>query len=770
MQKFSTGQPVRRVEDERFLTGSGQYVDDLVLDGMVHAAFVRSPHGHAKILSIETEDAQSAPGVLQVLTHEDVKAAGLGPLPTVGVVDGVDDNGINIPERHALTGDVARYAGDPVAMVIAGTRQQARDGAERVMVDYEDLAGVAGLRGVLDADSPAVWPQFGSNRCYHFHKGDAAAADAALAGAHHVARVELVNNRVCPSAIEPRGVIGDYDSAIEQYILHVSGQAVHGQRRQMADAVFKVPHDNIRVIMPDVGGGFGGKNFVYPENVMVMLAAKLCGRPVKWIAGRSENFLCEIHARDHLTQVALGLDEDGRFVALKVETIANMGAYLSSFATIIPTSASWVSMGGVYDVPVISMSVDAVFTNTVPVDAYRGAGRPEAAYLMERIVDVAAHDLGLDALELRQRNVVKTFPHRTALGMMMDCGGFGQNLQLAAAKAHWDSFDGRCKAAKARGALRGRGISCYLEVTLGPPADDAELRFNDAGGVDLLVGGQTNGQGHQTAYLQVLGDELGLGPDDVRYIQGDTGLIGEGGGYGGARSLGTIGSALLGASAKVREKGILAAAHVLDGDADQISFDDGLFRLAGTNRQISVLELEAALRADDDLPGDVPDSLSSKAHYEREAFNYPNGVHMAEVEVDGDTGQITLCSYVVIDDFGRIVNPLIAEGQVLGGTVQGIGQAMLEEALYDENGQLLTGSYMDYCLPRAGDLCAIDVSFNEDYPTKTNPMGVKGAGEAGATGAPPALVNAVVNALSVHAVRHVDMPLTPLKVWQALHR
>jgi carbon-monoxide dehydrogenase large subunit len=769
MQKFAVGQAVRRVEDERFLKGEGRYVDDIVLEHMAHAAFVRSPFAHAKIGKIDVSAATAMPGVIRLLTYKDVKKAGLGAFPTLTAVDGVDENGIAVPDRFALTGDVARFVGDPVAMVIAETAAQAQLAAEAVMVDYTDKPAVIDLATVLDKKTKPIHSKLKSNRAYHFHKGDEAGVDKAVGAAEHVTRLTFVNNRVAPSAVEPRGSIGDYDQARDQVVLYVSGQAVHGQKGQMADAIFKVPPEKVRVVMPDVGGGFGAKNFVYPENVMVMLAAKLIGRPVKWIAQRSENFLSEIHGRDHLTTAELALDEDGNFTALRIDTCANMGAYLSSYATIIPTSASWVSMGGNYRIGSISMSVDAVFTNTVPVDAYRGAGRPESAYLIERLVDLAAFETGRDPIELRRQNFINQYPHKMALGMVIDCADFEGTLDRALALHDADGFAKRRKSSARKGKLRGLGVSSYLEVTLGMPSDFAELKFEDDGTVSLMTGGQATGQGHETTYKQIISSELGIAPEKVRYITGDTDVIKTGGGHGGSRSLMVIGSALLTTSQEVVNKGKLAAAHVLEAAVQDIEFKAGSFSIIGTDRAIGILDLAARLRAvADDLPDGVPDTLSSAKTWERKQFSYPNGVHVCEVEVDPDTGMTDITGYTVVDDFGRIINPMIAGGQVMGGAVQGIGQALLEGVTYDETGQLLTGSLMDYCLPRAKDLPSIDVDFNQDAPTASNPLGVKGAGEAGATGAPPAVVNAVVDALKPLGIGHVDMPLTPLRVWQAI--
>ncbi len=769
IQKFAVGQAVRRVEDERFMTGAGCYVDDIRLDNIAHAAFVRSPFAHAKIGKIDVSAAAAMPGVLKVLTHKDVKKAGLGPFPTVTAIDGVDENGVAVPERFALTGDVARYVGDTVAMVIAETADQAAAAAEAVEVDYKDQTPVVDLASVLDKRTKLIHPAIKSNRAYHFHKGDAAATDKAIADAAHVTTLTFINNRVAPSAIEPRGSLGDYDAAKDQLILHMSGQAIHAQKGQMAAAIFKCPPEKIRVVMPDVGGGFGAKNFVYPENVMVMFAAKLLGRPVKWIASRAENFLAEVHGRDHLTTASLAMDADGRFTALKVETTANMGAYLSSFATIIPTSASWVTMGGNYTIPAISMAVDAVFTNTVPVDAYRGAGRPEAAYVVERLVDLAARETGRDPIKLRRQNFIREYPHKMALGMVIDTGDFDRTLSRALAAHDADGFEKRRKASARKGRMRGLGVSSYLEVVLGMPADFAEIRFEDDGGVSLMTGGTATGQGHETAYKQIIATELGIDPSKVRYVTGDTDKIATGGGHGGARSLMIVGSAVLNTSHEVVNKGKQAAAHVLEAAVQDIEFRSGKFSIAGTDRAIALLALEKQLRSmAGKLPEGVPETLSSSQVFERKSFSYPNGAHVCEVEVDPDTGSIEITGYTVVDDFGNIVNPLIAGGQVMGGAVQGIGQAMLEGVEYDETGQLLTGSFMDYCMPRASNIPAFTLEFNQDAPSASNPLGIKGAGEAGATGAPPAVVNAVMNALEPLGISHLDMPLTPLKVWRAI--
>jgi carbon-monoxide dehydrogenase large subunit len=768
MEKFGIGQAVRRREDERFLTGAGSYIDDLNFEHVAHAAVVRSPHAHARIVALDVSQASSAPGVIGVFTGEDYMKSGNGPFPTVTAIDGLDENGVRHPPRHALAADIVRFVGDPVVFVVADTLQQAKNAAELVDIEYEILDHITDLAHVLDDDAPIVWPQFDTNVCYNFFKGDREATDAAISDAAHVVELDLINNRVAPAAVETRGVIGVWDDEDGQYILHVSGQAVHAQRQQIAEAIFKVPLEKIRVHAPDVGGGFGAKNFVYPENVLCIWAAKHLNRPVKWIAERNENFLIEINGRDHLTKAILALDAEGRFTAIKVDTVANMGAYLSSFGTIIPTAASWVVMGGAYAIPNILMDVKAVFTNTIPVDAYRGAGRPEAAYIIERIIDVAAAQTGFDRLELRRQNFISNFPFKTALGMVVDCGEFAQNLDMASKQIDVSGFSERKRASEANGKRRGLGYSTYLEVTLGAPTEDAEIRFDNDGKITLLMGTQATGQGHETTYVQLVHSVLGIPPENVRYVQGDTGIIATGSGHGGSRSLAIGGNALHGAAGEVVERGKLAAAHVLDAKLEDVEFAEGLFSARDTNETISVLELHRALVDAANLPDEVPGGLTVKKQYEREAFNYPNGCHIAEVEVDPETGRTDLVAYAVVDDFGRIINPLIATGQIMGGAVQGIGQALLECVVYDnDSGQPVTGSFMDYTMPRADDIPDISVGLNENVPTATNPLGVKGAGEAGATGAPPAIVNAVCDALAGDDVTHIDMPLTAEKVWRA---
>ena len=767
MEKFGIGQPVRRVEDERFITGNGRYIDDIHLPAECHGVVVRSPHAHARILGIDAADAAGADGVLAVLTADEYTADGLGTLSCLGIIETTGD--FHRPPRPALAHGRVRHVGDPVAFVVAETRHQALAAAEMVFVDYEVLPAVVDSSEAFENSDALVWEEFGTNRCFNFRMGDGDATDRAFAEAERVVSLELTNNRLVQNAVEPRGALGQANGEDGSMTLYLSAQSLFAQRGDIAKAVFGMEPEQLRVVAPDVGGGFGSKNFVYPEYVLVLWASKRLGRPVRWISERTEAFLTDVHARDHVTRAELALDADNRFKALRVRTLANMGAYLSAMAPVIPTMASWPVQGGAYVIPHLSFDVDAVFTNTVPVDAYRGAGRPEAAYIIERLVEVAAREIGIEANELRRANFISDFPHTTALGRTVDCGDFGGNLERARKAAGADNFEARRAEAQRRGRLRGLAYASYLEITLGPPTESSELRFEDDGSVTMLVGTHSNGQGHDTAYRQIVNDVLGIEFDKLRFVQGDTGLIASGGGHGGSRSIGLGGLAMKTAAETTREKGRLLAAHVLDAAPEDVEFADGAYTVRGTNRHIGLLELAEDIRNRDDLPDGLDTNLSTKSSAEREGFNFPNGCHAAEVEIDPDTGRTELVAYTIVDDFGRIVNPLLAAGQAMGGTVQGIGQALLEHTVFDpETGQLLSGSLMDYTLPRADDIPPLHVELNEDAPTATNPLGVKGAGEAGCTGAPPAIANAVMDALSVLGIRHLDMPYTSERVWRAI--
>ena len=767
MDKFGIGQPVRRFEDQRFLTGTGTFTDDINLDGQACGVVVRSPFAHARIVSIDTSAAEAAEGVQCVLTHDHYRADGLGGLSVVAQIEA--QVGVFEPPRPALANGRVRHVGDPVAFVVADTRKQALDAAELVLVDYEDLPTATDLAKALDDDAPKIWDEFDSNLSFHFEKGDRAATDDAFAAAERVVSVDLVNNRLVQAPIEPRVAIGDYDAGDEQFTLRLAGQGVFNQQRVLAGKVLQIPNEKLRVIVNDVGGGFGSKNFIYPEYALVLWAARRLGRPVKWLSERTEAFLSDVHGRDQITRADLALDPDGRILGLRASSRANMGAYLSTMAPVIPTGASWVVMGGAYAIPHVFFEIDGVFTNTVPVDAYRGAGRPEASYIIERLIEIAAIETGIDARELRRRNFIDTFPYKTSLGLSIDSGAFEDNLDRALEIADASGFEARRQSAKADGKLRGLGVSSYLEITLGPPADTSEIRFEDDGHVSLLVGTHSNGQGHQTMYSQMAHELLGIPVDKIRFIQADTAAIASGGGHGGSRTTGIGGVAMTQAAGVVREKAIALAGHFLEAGDGEVDFADGLFTVTGTNKSMTIMEIADAARDADDLPDGLDTTLTSSATYTREGFNFPNGCHVAEVEIDPETGICRIVGYSIVDDFGAVVNPLLAKGQAMGGTAQGIGQALFENTVYDpESGQLLSGSFMDYTMPRADDLPDLVVELNQDVPTTTNPLGAKGAGEAGCTGAPSAVANAVMDALKDYGIAHLDMPLTPEKIWHAI--
>src|SRR6202158_5147785 len=660
-------------------------------------------------------------------------------------------------------------------MLAAETAAAARAAPERIMVDYEPLPSVVDTGRALDPGRSAVWPEHRldghpGNLCFDWEIGDAAAVQRAAAVARHHVSLSLVNNRVIVNSMEPRGAIGEYDPGEESFTLWSSTQGSHFVRNLLAEHIFHVPENRIRVVTPDVGGGFGMKLFVYPEHVLVLWAAKKLGRPVKWIPDRSDSFMTDTQGRDNLSRLDLALDEELRFLGLKVEITANMGAYLSNFAPEIPTFAGAVMYSAVYAIPAIQVAVKGVFTNTVPVDAYRGAGRPEAAYGVERLSEAAARRLGVAADELRRRNFITpaSMPHTTPLGLTYDSGDFARNLDDALAAADTAGFAGRRAAARARGQYRGLGHAVYIEQSGFPPDEFAELRFDPSGTLTLLMGTQSSGQGHQTAYAQLAAEKLGLPLDKIRVLQGDTAMIAFGRGTGGSRSLPVGGAALGHAADKLVAKGKRIAAHMLEAAEADIAFEDGIFAIAGTDRNVSIDAVARAAFNPAQLPPGLEPGFDESGHFTPSAPTFPNGCHVCEVEIDPDTGIIEIVRYFVVDDFGTVINPLLLRGQVHGGIAQGIGQAMLERCVYEEgSGQLITGTLTDYALPRAEDLPALDFRYNI-VPCRTNPLGVKGAGEAGAIGAPPALVNAVVDALADLGIDHLDMPLTTERVWRAV--
>jgi carbon-monoxide dehydrogenase large subunit len=773
MGRFGVGQAVRRSEDPRLLTGRGRYADDIDLPRQAHAVFLRSPHAHALIEAIDTARAAAAPGVLGVYTAADVAAAGLGALPCLSPVVSHDGSPMVDAPRPLLAAERVRHVGDTVAMVVAEDVARGKDAAELIAVDYEPLPAVADTAAAVQPGAPLVWDEAASNTCFDWRIGDAAATERAFAAAAHVTAVDLVNNRIVANPLEPRAALGDYDRAEDRYTLHTSTQGSHKLRNVLSESVLKVPAANVRVVTRDVGGSFGIKIFVYAEQALVLWAARKLGRPVKWTSERGEGFITDTHGRDHATRAELALDADGRFLGLRVSIIANLGAYVSAFGPFIPTDCCCPMLTGVYTLPAAHAKVRGVFTHTVPVDAYRGAGRPEAAYLIERLVDVAALELGLAPAELRRRNYVSpsAMPYRTALGMTFDHGDFARNMDDAMARAGWADFPARRAEARARGKLRGIGLANYIERCGGPGNEEAEIRFEPDGAVIVSVGTQSNGQGHETAYAQVVAERLGVPFESIRVAQGDTASIRRGEGTGGSRSLAIGGTAIGAAAARIIEQGKHIAAHLLETAAVDIEFSDGIFSVAGTDRAVPIVELaKASFDPSTAAAAGIKPGLDEFGRAQVKEPTYPNGCHVCEVEIDEETGLVSVVAYTVVDDFGKLVNPLLVEGQVHGGVVQGIGQALLERCAYEaESGQLLSASFMDYCIPRADDVPSIAFATNET-PCTSNPLGVKGCGEAGAIGAPPAVVNAVVDALSEFGVRHIDMPATPELIWRAIER
>jgi aerobic carbon-monoxide dehydrogenase large subunit len=766
MDTDDRGRSVRRFEDIRFLTGRGRYVEDFAVAGQAHACLLRSPYAHAVIERIDTAAAREAAGVLGVFTEADLHADRIGPLPCIAQVVTVDP--MIVPPRYALARGRVRHVGDPVALVVAESRDLARDAVERIVVEYRPLDAVVDAAAALRPGVPAIWDEAPGNLSYRFQKGDRAATEAAFAGAAHIVEIELINNRLVPTPIEPRAAIGSYDAATDCLDLLLTGQGVHSIRNQLAEAVFHLPPERIQVTASDVGGGFGMKNFLYPEWVLVLWAARRFGRPVKWVAERAEEFVSGTQGRDNRTRARLGLDENGRFLALDVSTVANLGAYLSSNGPGSSTNSPATAMGGVYAIPAIFMDVRGVFTNTVPIDAYRGAGKPEANYLIERLIDIAARRLGRDPISLRRQNMIVKFPYRSALGMNIDCGRFADNLDEALSRARDRDYVARHAASAARGRLRGLGAGCFLETARGTPNEGAEIRFDPDGQVSLILGTQSNGQGHETSFPQIASAALGLPLETFRLIQADTRAVKSGAGHGGARSMHQGGTALVKAAEQVIERGRAIAAGLLQADPAEVVFTRGRFTVAGTGREIDLPSVARAASDPPNLPAGMAPGLDSRVFNHLDVFTFPNGCHIAEVEIDPDTGAVTLEHYTVVDDYGRLINPMLTRGQVQGGIAQGIGQALLEHTVYDPgSGQLLSGSLMDYTLPRAGDLPPFGITLAE-LPTSANPLGVKGSGQAGCIAAPQTIINAVVDALAPLGIDHIDMPATPERVWRAI--
>jgi aerobic carbon-monoxide dehydrogenase large subunit len=768
--KFGLAQPVRRVEDPRLLKGAGRYTDDIVLPGMLFGVVLRSPHAAATITRLDTIAAASLPGIAGIYTAADLAADGLGPLPCAALVENRDGSPQAAPPHPVLAQGAVRHVGDPVAFIVAETIKQARDAAEAIEVDYDTLPSITDLPTAMDKGGTLVWPDVPHNLAFDWEVGDKSATETAFARAAHVTKLTIVNNRIVVNSMEARAALADFDAGTGRWTLYANTQGgwlIKG----LIGPLFNTDPEKFRIVTPDVGGGFGMKSFLYAEHVLTCYAARKLGRPVKWAAERGESFLCDTQGRDNLTTGELAIDGDGKFIALRTRNISNMGAYLSTFAPYIPTFAGTSVLSSVYGFKAIYANVLGVFTNTVPVDAYRGAGRPESNYLVERLVDAAARELGIDRVELRRRNMVlpDAMPHSTPVGKTYDSGDFRVVLDAATSTMDYAGFPARRAAAAAKGKRRGLGLSYYLEATGGDPTERAEIRFADDGFVDVYVGTQSGGQGHETAYVQLTANNLGVDGDKIRIRQGDTDTIPVGGGTGGARSLYSEGQAILLTSQSVIAKGKRAAAEELEAAVADISFADGRFAIVGTDRGIDILTLAETQRKKA-TAGQPAILLDSAEIAPIDAHTFPNGCHMAEVEVDPETGVVELIRYSVSDDVGKAINPLIVRGQVAGGVAQGFGQAVLEHTVYDPaSGQLLSGSFMDYALPRANEFPDIEVELLE-VPCLSNPLGVKGAGEAGAVGSPPAVISAIIDALSVDGVTHIDMPATPERVWRAMAR
>ncbi len=771
MGKSSIGRAVRRTEDIRFLTGAGRYLDDIEFDDMAYGLVVRSPHAHARITRIHTGAAEGAPGVRAVLTGADWAAEGLGDIPTRTPAKNRDGSPIPVTPRPGLVSDRVRYVGDAVAFVVADTAAAAKDAAELIEVDYQPLPAVTDARKALEPGATLVWDHVPGNVCVDFEAGDKAAVEAAFASADRVVSLDLVNNRVTAVPIETRGAIGRYHPENGGFTLIATTQNVHVIRDQIAERVLGISPGDLRHLAPDVGGGFGAKNALYPEYALVLFAARRVGRPVKWVNDRSESFVSDTHGRDQESRVELALDEDRRFLALRVTSVGNTGAYVSSIGPFTPTGGTARTQGGPYRIPAIYFAAKAVFTNTVPTDPYRGAGRPEATYHIERIIDFAASELDMDAVELRRRNLVrgKHLPYRTGIGLDIDSGAFETVLERALEAADRAGFAARAAATRTAGRRRGLGVAMYLGLTGGGPKEYASLSFDEDGFVAVAVGSQSTGTGHETVFAQIVAERLGVPLERIRYAQADTGLTPIGGGHGGSRGLEMGGSAVAVAADKALEKAKRIAGHLLDAAIDDVTFADGIFAESRAGRSIGIADVIAASLDPTRRPEGMAAGLDVDVTYDRDDVTYPNGCHVAEVEVDTDTGYVRLVDYTAVNDFGTIINPLTTDGQSMGAVAQGVGQALLENIVYEEpGGQILSGSLMDYCLPRADDLPDFRIENYEGAPTTKNPLGVKGAGEAGSGGAPPAVVNAVVDALKEYGVRHIDMPLTPLRVWRAL--
>jgi carbon-monoxide dehydrogenase large subunit len=782
MSETGIGAAVRRKEDGRFLAGTGRYTDDINRPGQLYAHFVRSPVAHATIEGVDTGAAEAAPGVVVVLTGKQLAEDGLGGLPCGWLIHSKDGTPMVEPPHPALAADKVRCVGDAVAVVVAKTKAQAKEAAQLVDVDYDVLPAAATVTAATANGAPRIHDEAPGNLCFDWEIGDREATEAAFADAHHVAKLDLVNQRLIPNAIEPRAAIGEYDRASDMTTVYTTSQNPHVARLLMGAFVMQLPEHKLRVVAPDVGGGFGSKIFLYAEEVVVTWAARKLGRPVKWTAERSESFQTDAHGRDHVTHAELALDEDGKFLGLRVDTQANLGAYLSTFGSSIPTYLYATLFAGCYTTPAIYANVKAIFTNTAPVDAVRGAGRPEAAFVLERLVDVAAREMGIDPIEIRRNNFITDFPYQTPVALEYDAGDYVGTLDKALELADYAGFEARRGEARGRGKLRGIGISTFVEAcgiapsavagALGARAglyESGQIRVHPTGSVTVYTGSHSHGQGHETTFAQLVSEFLGVDIDQVDVVHGDTGQVAFGMGTYGSRSLAVGGSALYHAMQKVIDKGTKIAAHLMEASADDVEFDKGTFKVAGTDKQVTLGEVAFTAYVPHNYPEGLEPGLDETAFYDPKNFTFPAGAHVVEVEVDPETGVVELVSVSCADDVGTVINPMIVDGQMHGGLAHGIGQALLEHAVYDDDGQLVTGSYMNYAMPRASDLPSFKLGRNITECTH-NPLGVKGVGEVGSIGVPPAVINAVVDALAHLGVRHVDMPASPENVWRHINQ
>jgi carbon-monoxide dehydrogenase large subunit len=770
MGEFSIGQSVTRLEDPRLLTGKGRYLDDINYDRQLYAVILRSPHAHADIVSINTDAAKVAPGVHAMLTGQDYRDDGMGVVPCMGNYTRRDGSPMYIPDRPALAVGRVRNIGYPVVLVVADTESQARDASELIDVEYSPLPAVTSCYEAFKDGAPQLYDDCPNNESYFYEVGDKAATDAAFDKADHVVSQHLVINRVTANAMENRGVIGDFNPGDGRYTLRCGFQRPWLFRKSLADQAFKVPESKIRLVTDDIGGSYGLRGSIYPEMVLMPWVSKIVGRPVKWVADRSESHLSDDDGRDNIVDASLAFDADGTFQAIRIRSWGNLGAYVSYRGAAPPVVHIGTAIG-VYTTPTAHVEISGMLTNTHCTSPYRGAGRPESSYMIERLLEMAADELAMDPAELRRKNIIPSsaMPYKTPLTYTYDCGEFEQNLDIAMEMADWAGFPERRKESEARGKLRGIGMSNTLEWAADSTTETAEFRFDPTGDLTFVASTISHGQGHATIQTQIMVDLLGVDPERVNILQGDTDVSAFGMGTGGSRSTIMTGSAMTLAAKKIITKGKKLAAHLLEASEADIEFAEGKFTVAGTDRVLTTHEIAVAAYKDGNLPEDMEPGLYETGTYNAKTGNFPNGCHICEVEIDQDTGVTKMVNYCVVDDVGTIINPMLVRGQIMGGIAQGMGQVLMEDKTYDpETGQLIAGSFMDYCMPRADDFC--DVKFEEnEVPTATNPLGVKGAGEAGTVGSLSAGTNAIVDALSQFGIRHIDTPCTPFKVWNAIH-